>query len=193
MTILCALFDQEANELWLGCNDRATIGDTPAPSPISKWLTFDEWAIGLSGNESVYELFLRLAGESFPRAGDILDVFQFLRKTFDDYGLGQQKSGDTSLSYGVDGIIAHKSGRIWDFDNQLALSEVPAGRLWACGSGVDYALGADFVAARSGKSPHERMGFAIGAAIALDIACPGDAIIGRFTGGDMREGEQSVG
>ena len=111
MTILCALYDPDADELWLGCNDRATIGDTPAPASASKWLKFGDWVIGLSGDESVYEQYLQLAGEKFPlESANVLDVFKFLRQTFDDYNLGQQKSGDSAASYGVDGIIAHMDG-----------------------------------------------------------------------------------
>jgi len=185
MTILCALYDLDADELWLGCNDRATIGDTPSPSSASKWLKFGDWVIGLSGDESVYEQYLQLAGEKFPQETvHVLDVFKFLRQTFDDHNLGQQKSGDSAASYGVDGIIAHKSGRIWDFDNQLALSETPAGRLWACGSGADYALGVDYALQGTGKAAKERVAYAVGAAIALDISCPGEALIGIFEGAE---------
>ncbi len=183
MTILCALYDPETEELWLGCNDRATIGDTPSPSSASKWLKFGDWVIGLSGDESVYEQYLQLAGERFPEeTANVLDVFKFLRLTFEEFGLGGQKGADSGASYGVDGIIAHKSGRIWDFDNQLAISEVPAGRLWACGSGADYALGADYAMQGGGKSPKERVAYAVGAAIALDVGCPGEALIGPFEG-----------
>lgn len=183
MTVLCALYDAEADELWLGCNDRATIGDTPAPAAASKWLMFGDWVVGLSGDEGVYEQYLQVAGDGFPmETSNILDIFKFLRKTYDDFGLGQQKGNDTANSYGVDGIIAHKSGRIWDFDSTLALSEVPAGRLWACGSGADYALGADFALRDSGRSAKERVAYSVSAAIALDISCPGEASVGLFEG-----------
>ena len=182
MTILCALYDPEAGDVWLGCNDKATIGDTPSPAASTKWLTFGDWAIGLSG-DSVYEQYLQLVGEGFPEhSANVLDIFKFLRETFDEYGLGRQKEGDCATSYSVDGLIVNRSGRIWDFDHQLALSEVPAGRLWACGSGVDYALGADFAMNGAGKSAQERVTYAVGAAIALDISCPGAALVGKFAG-----------
>lgn len=170
------------NEIWLGCNDRATIGDTPSPDAASKWLKFGDWAIGLSGDESVYEQYLLTAAEEFPTtSADVLDVFKFLKSTYRDANLGQQKGSDTSDSYGVDGILVHASGKIWDFDNHLALSTVPPNRLWGCGSGVDYALGADF-AARDAKSPKERIEIAIRAAISLDIGCPGKPLIECFPG-----------
>lgn len=182
MTIICAIHDAAKNETWLGCNDRATIGDTPAPGPASKWLKFGDWAIGLSGDECVYVQYLQLSEEKFPaEAKTVLEIFEFLRATYEHYSLGQQKGNDTSNSYGVDGILVHASGRMWDFDNNLALSEVPADCVWGCGSGVDYALGADHVmAAQKSFTARERINNALKAAIALDIGCPGDPLIEAF-------------
>lgn len=187
MTIICAIYDDANNEVWLGCNDRATIGDTPAPAVASKWLKFGDWALGLSGDESVYEQYLLVAAKDFPeKSDDVLDVFSFLKSTYRDANLGQQRSSDTSDSYGVDGILVHASGKIWDFDNHLALSSVPPNRLWGCGSGVDYALGADF-AVRNSLSPKERVEIAINAAISLDIGCPGKPLIERFPDENLKE------
>ena len=180
MTIICALYDPSDQEIWLGCNDRATIGDTPSPGEASKWLKFGKWAVGLTGDESVYEQYLLIASDKFPRDTDnVLSVFNFLHTTYHDFNLGQQRGSDTSNSYGLDGILVHSSGRIWDFDNHLALSEVPAGRLWGCGSGVDYALGADYVAPEN-MDARARVERAVEAAIALDIACPGKPLIEKF-------------
>ncbi len=181
MTIICALYDKNENAVWLGCNDRATIGDTPAPGSESKWLKFGNWAIGISGNESVYNQYLQLSDEKFPKASDsILDVFNFLRTRYNKYNLGQQKGNDSTTSYGIEGIIVHRDGRIWDFDSHLALSEVPEGRLWGGGSGVDYALGADFIMQQGQYSCQERVTRSVQAAITLDIACPGQPMIERF-------------
>ena len=181
MTIICAIHDASLNETWIGCNDLATIGDSPAPGSDSKWLKFGDWAIGVSGDESVYGQYLLLAQENFPRAtSSVLEVFEFMRATYDKYNLGQQKGNDTAMSYGVDGILVHASGKIWDFDYTLALSEVPAGRLWGCGSGVDYALGADHVMAQGDYGPRERVLKAVETAIALDIGCPGKPLIEQF-------------
>lgn len=181
MTILCALFDKDAGEMWLGCNDRATIGDTPAPASESKWLKFGHWALGLSGSECVYRHYLQLSEEKFPKTTEsVLDVFDFLRSRYSKYNLGQQRNNDTSSSYGVEGIIVNANGGMWDFDTHLALSEVPHGRLWGGGSGIDYALGADFVMKRQAMSAQERVTNAINAAIELDIGCPGVAMVERF-------------
>lgn len=181
MTIICALNDESGDKVWVGCNDRATIGDSPAPASASKWLHFGGWLVGLSGDESVYEQFLLINEDKFPATSDkVLDVFQFMRSVYDDLSLGQQKGGDTTPSYGVDGILVHQSGRMWDFDSRLALSEVPSGRLWACGSGVDYALGADHALQGEGLSAKERVARAVEAAIALDIGCPGEILLQVF-------------
>ena len=180
MTIICALYDEQKDEIWLGCNDRATIGDSPAPASASKWLQFGDWAIGVSG-DGVYEQFLQLSVDKFPRdTDDPLKVFEFLRKTYEHFNLGQTKDNASTPSYGGDGLLVHRSGGIWDFDSGLALSPVPAGRLWGCGSGVDYALGADFVMAPKDFSARDRVLNAVNAAIALDVGCPGEAMIERF-------------
>ena len=100
---------------------------------MSKWLIFGDWAIGLSGDESVYVQYLLVASDKFPKETDsVLEVFDFLRLLYAEHNLGQQRGNDTSTSYGVDGVMVHVSGRMWDFDSTLALSEVPAGRTLGC-------------------------------------------------------------
>ncbi len=181
MTIICALYDKSEDQVWLGCNDRATIGDTPAPGSENKWLKFGNWALGLSGSECVYRHYLQLSEDKFPKTTEsVLDVFDFLRSRYSKYNLGQQKNNDTSNSYGVEGMIVHSKGGIWDFDTHLALSEVPANRLWGGGSGIDYALGADFVMQQQNLLAQERITLAVNAAIELDVGCPGKAIVERF-------------
>ena len=181
MTIICALHDEKEHCTWLGCNDRATIGDTPAPGAENKWLKFGHWAIAVTGSESVYNQYLQLSDEKFPKtSASILEVFDFLRSRYNKYNLGQQKGNDSTTSYGVEGIIVHADGRIWDFDSHLALSQVPPGRLWGGGSGIDYALGADFINLKNAVSAQERVKQAVQAAIELDIYCPGNVLVERF-------------
>ncbi len=184
MTVICALYDEHADIVYLGCNDRATIGDTPAPASESKWHKFGDWAIGLSGNESVHGHFLQLSVDKFPKTTtSVLDVFEFLVARYKKYDLGQVRSDDATRSYGASGLIAHKNGNIWDFDSHIALSQVPKGQLWARGSGVDYALGADYVvqSLSPNLSAHDRMMQVLNAAISLDIDCPGEAMVERFS------------
>ena len=182
MTIICALHDPKENVVWLGCNDRATIGDTPAPASENKWLKFGSWAVGLTCNECVYKQYLQLSADKFPEtAENVLEVFDFLRSRYKKYNLGQQKGNDTSTSYGAEGIIVRDNGEIWDFDSHLALSKVPSGRLWGGGSGIDYALGADHIMQGDNAPAQTRIQRAVEAAIALDIGCPGEPIVERFS------------
>ena len=181
MTIICALSDAVTGDVWLGCNDRSTIGDTPAPGHESKWEKFGDWAIGISGDEPILVHLLQRARAKFPAATtDVLEVFEFVLHLADDADFGQRKDGDAAKSFGVWGMFVHKSGHIWDFDSRLSLSPVAPGALWARGSGADFALGADYIAKTTGQSAEARVRNAVAAALALDIGCPGDAIVERF-------------
>ena len=67
-------------------------------------------------------------------------------------------------------------------DSHLALSKIPPNKVWARGSGIDYALGADFALAKiSSDTPHEdRVRISTEAAIANDTSCPGSAVVRQF-------------
>ena len=178
MSIICALHDSQENCVWLGGNDRATIGDTPTPGPESKWLKLGNWALGMTGNECVHRQYLTLNQKEFPyTSANVLDIFDFLRTSYSDYDLGQKKGESSTTSYGVEGLIVHGDGRIWDFDSRLALTEIPSGKLWGGGSGIDFALGADFMNQQGAMSPKDRVTMAVNCAIALDVYCPGEALI----------------
>lgn len=181
MTIICALSDRITGEVWLGCNDGTMVGETRLPSVMSKWLRFGDWALGVSGIGLAYNV-LEMSAEKFPLdAQSPLDVILHIKTAFADFDLGNKEDGEVALSYDLSCLLAHGDGRVWDMDLRLATDEVPAGTLWARGSGMDFALGADFPLRQGEHSSEDRVRNAVEAAIFYDTGCPGQAIVERLT------------
>lgn len=177
MTVICALCDPATREVWLGCNSGSTVGQMRLPSASSKWLTFGDWAVAISGIGVTFDI-LKMSGEHFP--GDTtspLDVVRYLRAVFADFDHGSKDDGEVAMSYDLTSVLAHRDGRIWDMDFRLALDEVPPGTLWARGSGMEFALGADFPMRGTGAAAEDRVRNAVEAALFFDTGCPGEAIV----------------
>ena len=180
MTIICALHDPSAHEIWLGSNDQHTLGDAVPPGTSDPWLQFGDWVIALSG-EAVHTDILELEAEKFPAHETHPSHFiKFLKQTYVDYEIGRKEDSWASNSYEVWGLIVHRDGRIWDIDSHLALSAIPAGHLWARGSGMEYALGADYILKSAGAAARDRVERAVSAAIHFDINCPGAVQVKTF-------------
>jgi hypothetical protein len=177
LTIICALSDKETGEVWLGCNDGMTIGETRLPSVMSKWLRFGDWALGVSGIGLAHNVLQMNAGKFPRRAQSPLDIILHIKTAFAEFDLGAKEEGDVALSYDVSCLLAHAGGRLWDMDFRLATDEVPAGTLWARGSGMDFALGADFALRQSGLAARDRIQNAVEAALFYDTGCPGSALV----------------
>lgn len=180
MTVICALFDETAGEVWLGCNSAMTIGSTRMPGDWSKWFRFGAWAIGVSGIGLANNL-LKRSGENFPvEATSPLDVVLHIKTVFAEFELGSKGDDEVATSYDLSCLLAHCDGRIWDMDNCLAIDEIPAGTLWARGSGMDFALGADFPLRLTDAAAEDRVRNAVEAALFYDTDCPGIALIERM-------------
>jgi len=177
MTVICALSDVTTGAVWLGCNDAMTIGDTRMPGGLSKWLRFGDWAIGISGIGLANNI-LRMKGETFSvEAQSPLDVVLHLKAAFADFDFGNKDQGDAATSYDASFLLAHCDGRVWDIDSWLGIDEIPAGTLWARGSGMEFALGADFSLRQTSASTEDRIHNAVEAAIFYDTGCPGRPIV----------------
>lgn len=180
MTVICALFDEAAGEVWLGCNSAMTIGATRMPGAFSKWFRFGDWAIGVSGIGLANNIVQR-SGEDFPvEAQSPLDVVLHIKAAFADFDLGNKGDGEAATSYDLSSLLVHRDGQVWDMDYCLAIDEIPAGTLWARGSGMEFALGADFPLRQTNASPEERVRNAVEAAMFYDTGCPGQAMIERM-------------
>lgn len=173
MTIVTALYDGQ--KTWLGHNDSATVGDTVIPSVLTPWLFVGEWALGITG-ESAQQTLLECHRDRLAEAGtEAHKVVCAMQEVFSDFGHTTQDDDDASPSYKIWCILAHKNGQIWDVDARLALTPIPPNKLWARGSGTDYALGADQILAGMQVTSEERIYRATAAAIACDVYCPGQA------------------
>ncbi len=180
MTIICALHDDTTKTTYLGANSHATLGDTVAPGPSPSWFRFGKWIIAFSG-EAVHTDLLELESNSFPSDADsALAVLKHLKTVFDAFNIEHQKGDWASPSYEVWGILVHQDGRVWDVDSHLALTAIPAGKLWARGSGMDFALGADHALQRTNATAKQRIRRALDAAIHHDVNCPGEPVIQTF-------------
>ncbi len=178
MTILCALFDQRENCFWLGCNGSALVGQTRLPEKRSKWLRLADWAIAFTGS-GIADMAIISERPKFPsHSEDVQQIISFLLTTFEKYNIGEKEEGHQDFN--LSGLLVHKSGLLFDVDSRLSVSAIPQGTLWARGSGMDFALGADEVAKKWGISAEERIEFAVQAAIDLDAECPGDVMIENF-------------
>ena len=181
MTVICALSDKSSRAIWLGCNDGVTMGDTRMHGVCEpKWQQFGCWALGIAGSPLLGDVLETVRDDIPDNDASPSVIIQFLRVRFDECELGNRDEGDTSTSYPCSAILAHRDGRIWDVDSYLAIAALQPGTLWARGSGMEYALGADFPLASSNVTAEERVRNAIHAAIHYDTGCPGKAIVERL-------------
>ncbi len=178
MTVICALYDDTKNTVYLGCNSGALIGDVHVPEHKSKWVRFDDWAIAFSGHSRLMG-YLQLERSKFPISTDEPHrVISFIRETASKYNLGEMQEG--YLSFGCATLLVHKNGTFLDLDHKMTPSEIPSGTLWARGSGMEFALGADDAVKMINYPAEQRIQYAVDAAIKLDSCCPGDTIIDKM-------------
>lgn len=181
MTVICALCDEHSKEIWLGCNGGGTVGNIRLPRSVSKWEYAGDWALGISG-VGLAQNVLQINAEDFPEdASSPLDIVLYLKAVFADFDFGSKDSDEVAPTYDLSGLIAHRDGRIWDMDFRLAIDEIPAGTLWARGSGMEFALGADFPLIGSDRSAEQRVRNAVEAAIFYDTDCPGEPLVVKLT------------
>lgn len=175
MAIICAVYDAETSKTWLGCNSGSLTGDTIMPEHGTKWLRFTSWAIAFAGTGIARDL-LEIERPKFPnQTTDIGQVASFIRTAFAKHEFGTIDDG--ARAYSITGLIAHSEGALYSLDRRLAISKIPDGAMWACGSGMAYALGADSGLKIKGFNTQERIETAVLAAIDLDSGCPGEPIV----------------
>ena len=178
MTIICALYDNDAGKFWLGCNSGSLVGDTVIPEHRTKWLRYTNWAIAVAGRGVAHDA-LEMERAKFPnQTSEISQVTNFIRTAFAKYDIGEMSDG--AKDFEVSGLIAHAGGGLYNVDTRLAVSRIPEGAMWACGSGMEFALGADAALKTKGFNAQDRMETAVLAAIDLDSGCPGEPIIESF-------------
>ena len=175
MTVVCAVYDAEAAKFWLGSNSGRLAGETITPEHRSKWIKFASWAVAVTGKGGAADV-LTAERAKFPnQTSDVAQVIAFIRAAFDKYEVGAATQG--GKNYAVTGLIARSGGELYAFDEYLSVSRIPSEALWACGSGMKFALGADMALKLKGFTAQERIETAILSAIDLDSSSPGEPIV----------------
>lgn len=178
MTIITAIHDAEKNITWLGSNSRATIGSFVAPAIDKKWFVMNGWVLGVTGSGPKLEA-LQAAADDFPKdATKPFELLKFLKTAFETFDIGEIEEGLKRYCGG--GLLAHQSGAIWDFDNSFCMMEVPPGRFWARGSGMDVAIGAAIALGPHVSSVEEITRRSLEITIDVDVDCPGEPLIQTF-------------
>ena len=178
MTIITAIHDTEEGVTWLGSNGRATIGSFIGPAVDHKWHAIGDWVIGITGSGPKLEA-LKAYAEKFPKsATEPFEVLKFMREAYGDFDIGEMEEG--LKRYSGSGLLIHKSGAIWDFDNSFCLSEVERGMFWARGSGMDLAIGAALALRPFVPSAKEITKRTVEIVITHDVDCPGEMLLQTF-------------
>ncbi len=178
MTIITAIHDAHKNVTWLGSNSRATIGSFVAPSIDNKWVALHGWVLGITGSGPKLEALQAAAGDFPMDATKPFELLKFLKTAFENFDIGETEEGLKRYCGG--GLLAHKSGAIWDFDNSFCMIEVPSGKFWARGSGMDLAIGAATALAPGVKSFEEITRRTLEITIDIDVDCPGEPLLQTF-------------
>ena len=178
MTILAVIDDPQNNVIWVGSNGRATLGNLVGPSVDKKWFAREGWLIGITGSGPKLEA-LSAMSEDFPKdTAQPFEIVQFMKKTYDGFDIGE--SDDGLKRYCGSGLLVHKSGAAWDFDNSFCLTEIPSGDFWAQGSGMDIAIGAAEALKPYGLATKELVTRVVEVTTAKDVDCPGEVIVQSF-------------
>lgn len=178
MTVITAIHDSEQNITWVGSNGRATIGSFVGPSLDKKWIAMEGWLIGMTGT-GPKEQALAAHAEKFPvEAKHPFEVLKFMRDAYMEFDIGEMEEG--LKRFCGSGLLVHKSGAVWDFDNSFCLTAVERGAFWARGSGMDMAIGAAHALKDFTPSPKDITRRALEIVIATDVDCPGEVLVQKF-------------
>ena len=178
MTVITAMHDESLGVTWLGSNSRATIGSFVGPSVDRKWFAIEDWAIGITGSGPKLEA-LQAATNSFPE--DVkypFEIIKFVKGAYEAFDIGELDEGLKRYLGG--GLLVHKSGAVWDFDNSFCVTEVPKGGFWARGSGMDLAIGAATALRSHVKSAEDITRRGLEIVIDIDVDCPGEPLVQSF-------------
>ncbi len=180
MTIICALHDTANGETWIGSNPGATVGDSPLPAFDRKWLLQGPWALGMAGDGRAFTLLEAETEQLFDGLEEAYELTQRIRQLFDDAGIKDPDKASVP-AYGQAMILASAEA-VYDLDSALAHSRIEDGHLWARGSGMDFALGADHALADLALPAETRVRKALQAAMANDVFCPGEIFMHMLGG-----------
>ncbi len=178
VTIITTIYDATEKVTWLGSNGRATIGSYVSPSVDTKWFALHGWAIGVTGTGPKLEA-LEAHQKNFPKhAARPFEILTFMREAYGAFEIGEMEEG--LKRYCGNGLLVHKSGAAWDFDNSFCLMPVTKGAFWARGSGMDLALGAGIALKDFIPSPRALTKRVLEIVVANDVDSPGEILLQSF-------------
>lgn len=178
MTIITAIHD--GTMTWLGYNDGWCVGDTPINTGSKKWMVFGNWALGIAGNTSQKNYLEYHVDKLKDITDNPFELVEQIRGIFSEGDRYVEDHKSTTPNYKISAILAHKNGGIWDLDRGLSIDKLPTNKLWARGSGVDYALGASDALEHLSLPTESLITKATQAAINCDLYCPGSAVVFRL-------------
>lgn len=139
MTIIAAIRDPLSDTTWIGSDTRGCRGSIYSDVGF-KWVRYGEWAVGNSGNLRAQNVMMAHAEELFVGLSGAYLFTTRARRLLKEDGFDRDKySFSEDLNQSM--ILAHPKG-LWSIGSDFSIVEVPAGVLWAEGSGREFALGA---------------------------------------------------
>jgi len=179
MTIITALADESS--IWLGNNNAVSMGETPITG-LDPWLKFGDWALGVTGNSFQQDFLESNIQQLEEKSSTPLQLSMFIRTLFLDNYISLDGGTAGTAEFGIWCILVNRTGDIYDLSAHMSLTKIPKNRLWARGSGIDYALGADFATLQVAPktSIKDRVRIATEAAIYNDTTCPGEVVLTKF-------------
>jgi len=166
MTVVCAL--SGGGETWIGSDTQAGSDGTRLLS-VEKWAVRGEWAVGHAGNLRMTNLLREHADTVLADLDGPHEFTLRARRLMEDDGFNSDTEEGPKI-WGQQFVLAHPRG-VWSICTGLSVIEIPAGELWADGSGRAFALGAGHVIEDSAEA---RGRGALSAAILYDVGCGGD-------------------
>lgn len=180
MTIICALHVDGGT--WVGADHQVTASGVIIPTRAKKWVMSQDLqrAVGVCGDA---RSLVVLGSANIFAGGSPIEVATSIREILRADGhVGKADDDRGPLRYGNSFIYADPTG-VWDIDPEFAVWRVEDERLWARGSGMDYALGADYAMRHVAKAaPQSRLMIAVNAAIENDVGCGGPVFVERLGG-----------
>lgn len=141
MTTIVALHTED-NGTFIGADSQLTYGGMRA-GPVMKWVTHPSgWAAGAAGHYATITLMQDRADLLFRNLLTPDQFLERLRGVLHKSGFSPMADEPGPITWGnMTVMLAHPTG-LWDFDGTLSFYRIPAGTIWAAGSGKEYAFGA---------------------------------------------------
>jgi ATP-dependent protease HslVU (ClpYQ) peptidase subunit len=116
---------------------------------------------------------------NFSKADRAEDIIRGINKLLLSNYFGSKDDDAYVSTFGIYGTLVFGDGRIWDVSGCLSLTEIPKGKLWARGSGAEYAIGANYAIEKTHPEmpAKDRLSLSVDAAIENDIHCVGEAVV----------------